>query len=154
MGSNDMQVILLQDRRNLGHRGEIVDVKPGYARNFLFPQGVALEANAGNIAYFQQQKEKIDAAHSEAKEEAQALAEKINEVHISVQKRVGESGTLYGSVTSQDLVDKLAEMDIDVEKRQLELETPTLKTLGEHKVKVDLHADVDAEFVVEISPAE
>lgn len=149
-----MQVILLQDRRNLGHRGDIVDVKPGYARNFLFPQGVALEANAGNIAYFQEQKEKIDVAHAEAREEAQALAEKIAEVHIKVQKRVGESGTLYGSVTSQDIVDLLAGMEIEVEKRQLELETPTLKTLGEHKVKVDLYSDVDAEFVVEIVPAE
>lgn len=149
-----MEVILLQDQRNLGHRGEVVDVKPGYARNYLLPQGIALEATRGNIAYFQQQKKQIDAAHDKALEEAQAVADSINETVIEISKRVGEKSTLYGSVTAIDLVNALAARGIEVEKRQLDLGAPTLKTLGEHKVAVDLHADVIAEFTVNIVPAD
>ncbi|MDA8016903.1 MAG: 50S ribosomal protein L9 [Thermoanaerobaculia bacterium] len=149
-----MEVILLQDTRNLGKRGEVVDVKPGYARNFLLPQGVALEANQGNMAFFEQQREKIDAAHSKALEEAQEMAAKINEIRITVSKRVGESGTLYGSVTTMDVVAALAEKDVTVEKRQIDLGAISLKTLGEHPVKIDLHAEVDAEVIVEIVPAD
>lgn len=149
-----MEVILLQDTRNLGKRGEIVDVRPGYARNYLFPTGVALEATKGNIAFFEQQREKIDVAHAQALEEAQELAAKINEIRITVSKRVGESGTLYGSVTTMDIVKALARRDVEVEKRQIDLGAPSLKTLGEHTVRIDLHADVDAEIVVEIVPAE
>ena len=149
-----MEVILLQDTRNLGKRGDVVDVKPGYARNFLLPQGVALEANKGNIAFFEQQREKIDAAHAKALEEAQDLAAKINEIRVTVSKRVGESGTLYGSVTTMDVVAALAERDVTVEKRQIDLGATSLKTLGEHTIKIDIHAEVDAEMVVEIVPAD
>ena len=149
-----MDVILLQDHRHVGHRGEVVNVKPGYARNFLLPQGIALEANPGNIAFFQQQRNKIDAAHSKALDEAQQMATDIGAIQIEIKKRVGERDTLYGSVTANDIVDALAEKGVTVEKRQLDLGAPTLKTVGEHKVVVDLHADVDAELTVVISPAE
>ena len=149
-----MEVILLQDTRNLGKRGDVVDVKPGYARNYLLPQGVALEANKGNIAFFDQQREKIDAAHAKALEEAQELAAKINEIRITVSKRVGESGTLYGSVTTMDVVAALAARDVTVEKRQIDLGSTSLKTLGEHTITIDIHADVDATMVVEIVPAD
>lgn len=149
-----MEIILLQDTRNLGKRGDVVDVKPGYARNYLLPQGVALEANKGNIAFFEQQREKIDAAHTKALEEAQEQAAKINEIRITVSKRVGESGTLYGSVTTMDVVAALAARDVTVEKRQIDLGAISLKTLGEHTIKIDIHAEVDAEMVVEIVPAD
>jgi large subunit ribosomal protein L9 len=149
-----MEVILLQDHRHLGHRGEVVNVKPGYARNYLLPEGIALEASVGNIAFFEQQRKKIDAAHSKALEEAQQMAADIGAVTIEIKKRVGERETLYGSVTSADIVEALAEKGVTVEKRQLDLGAPTLKTVGEHKVAVDLHADVDASFTVVISPAE
>ncbi|MEL7059349.1 MAG: 50S ribosomal protein L9 [Acidobacteriota bacterium] len=149
-----MEIILLQDLRNLGQRGEVVDVKPGYARNYLLPQGVALEATRGNLAYFEQQREKIDAAHTKARDEAEAIAAKIGETRIEIRKRVGEKSTLYGSVTALDVVHELAEHGIEVEKRQLDLGTPTLKTVGEHPVTVDLYADVVAELVVAIVPAE
>lgn len=149
-----MEVILLQDHRHLGHRGEVVSVKPGYARNFLLPEGVALEATKGNIAYFEQQRSKIDAAHGKALEEAQQMAAEINAIVIEIKKRVGERETLYGSVTSADIVEELAEKGVTVERKQLDLGSPTLKTVGEHEVKVDLHADVDAAFKVVISPAE
>ena len=149
-----MEVILLQDQRNLGRRGEVVKVKPGYARNFLLPQGIGLEATKGNVAYFEQQREKIDAAHTKALEEAQQIAAKISEVRLEISKRVGEHQTLYGSVTANDIVEALGEKGITVEKKQLDLGSPTLKTVGEHTVQVDVHADVDAEFVVSIVSAE
>ena len=149
-----MEVILLEDSRHLGRRGEVVDVRPGYARNFLLPKGVALEATKGNLAFFEQQREKIDAAHAKKLEEAQQMGESISEIRIEIKKRVGERETLYGSVTAMDLVEELAAKGVTVEKKQLDLGTPTLKTLGEHPVKVDLHAEVVAEFVVAIVPAE
>lgn len=149
-----MEIILLQDTRNLGKRGEVVDVKPGYARNFLLPSGVALEANKGNLAYFEQQREKIDAAHAKAIEEAREMAAKIGEIRIKVSKRVGDSGTLYGSVTTMDVIHALAAKGVTVEKRQVDLGAPSLKTLGEHTVLIDLHSEVDAEVIVEIVPAE
>ncbi len=149
-----MEVILLEDSRYLGKRGEVVKVKPGYARNFLFPQGVALEATKGNIAYFEQQRRKIDAAHAKRLEEAEQMAKEISEINITIKKRVGDRETLYGSVTASDIVDALAAKGVTVEKKQLDLGAPTLKTLGDHSVAVDLHADVDASVVVSIVPAE
>ncbi|MEM1206708.1 MAG: 50S ribosomal protein L9 [Acidobacteriota bacterium] len=149
-----MEVILLQDHRHLGQRGQVVKVKPGYARNFLLPTGVALEANKGNLAYFEQQRTKIDAAHAKARQEAMDIAAQIAEVKVTISKRVGDRETLYGSVTSMDVVEALAEKGVTVEKRQLDLGAPTLKTLGAHKVTIDLHAEVVAEFEVEIVPAD
>lgn len=149
-----MEVILLEDTRHLGKRGEVVKVKPGFARNFLLPNGVALEANKGNLAYFEQQRRKIDAAHAKKLEEAQEQANAISEINITIRKRVGDRDTLYGSVTANDIVDALAERGVTVEKRQLDLGAPTLKTVGDHTVKIDLHADVDAQVVVSIAPAE
>ncbi|MEO1366461.1 MAG: 50S ribosomal protein L9 [Acidobacteriota bacterium] len=149
-----MEIILLEDSRHLGRRGDVIDVRPGYARNFLLPKGIALEATAGNIAYFEQQRKKIDAVHSKKLEEAQQAAAELGAIRIEIKKRVGERETLYGSVTAADLVEELAAKGVTVEKRQLDLGSPTLKTLGEHPVKVDLHADVEASFTVAIVSAE
>lgn len=149
-----MEVILLEDSRYLGKRGEVVKVKPGYARNFLFPQGVALEATKSNLAFFEQQRRKIDAAHAKRLEEAQQMANEISKINITIKKRVGDRETLYGSVTANDIVDALAGKGVTVEKKQLDLGAPTLKTLGDHSVAVDLHADVEASIVVSIVPAE
>lgn len=149
-----MEVILLEDTRHLGKRGDVVSVKPGFARNYLLPNGVALEATKGNLAFFEQQRRKIDAAHSKKLEEAQEMAKSISEINIVIKKRVGDRDTLYGSVTANDIVDALASRGVTVVKRQLDLGAPTLKTLGEHKVAIDLHADVDAHVMVTIAPAE
>lgn len=149
-----MEVILLEDSRYLGKRGEVVKVKPGYARNYLLPRGIALEANKGNLAFFEQQRQKIDAAHAKRLEEAQDMAKKISEIKIVIKKRVGDRDTLYGSVTANDIVVALADKGVEVEKRQLDLGAPTLKTLGDHTVAIDLHAEVEAQVVVSIAPAE
>ena len=148
-----MDVILLKDVRNVGSRGDVIRVKPGYARNFLLPQGFALEANKSNRAYYDQQKKKIDARHTKERNEALEIAAKLSEVDITIAKRVGEHETLYGSVTSADIVDRLAAKGFMVDKKRLDLgETPTLKTVGDHKVVVDLYADVVAEVTVSIVP--
>ena len=150
-----MQVRLLEDTRHLGKRGEVVKVKPGFARNFLLPKGVALEATKGNLAYFEQQRQKIDAVHSKKLEEAQQMADSISEITIKIQKRVGDRETLYGSVTTAEIAEVLARKGVTVNKRRIDLGGSTgLKSLGEHKVAIDLHPEVVAELVVTVVPEE
>jgi large subunit ribosomal protein L9 len=147
-----MELILLADVRNLGRRGEIVKVKPGYGRNYLIPRGVALEATVGNKAFFEQQRDKIDARHTKAREEAEQMAEAISGVRLRISKRVGEKDTLYGSVTTGEIAEQLAQKGIQVNKRHLDLgpSAPAIKSLGDHKVTVDLHMDVVAELTVSV----
>ncbi|MEM7480252.1 MAG: 50S ribosomal protein L9 [Acidobacteriota bacterium] len=149
-----MDVILLSDRRNLGIRGDIVSVKPGYARNFLLPRGVALEATPGNLKYFQEQKAKIDARHAQERDEAAAIAAQLSEIRLEIAKRVGETETLYGSVTTSDIGAMLEEKGFEVNRRRINVDGGAIKTLGDHKVTVDLHTEVVAEIVVTVIPEE
>jgi large subunit ribosomal protein L9 len=144
-----MRVILLKDERSLGKRGEEVNVKPGYGRNFLVPQGLALEATVANRAFFEQQREKIDARHTKERDEALEVAGKLANVKLSIAKRVGDSGTLYGSVTTMDIAAALEEKGIEVDRRRIDLEGG-IKTLGDHAVRIDLHAEVMAEVTVSV----
>lgn len=147
-----MQVILLEDTRNLGERGEQVKVKPGYARNYLIPQGIALEATTGNLAYFSQQKRKIDVRHTKILAEAQTLSAEMSQLDIRIAKRVGDKETLYGSVTAAEIAERLAQKGFQVDKRRIDLgvETSGIKILGEHTVRVDLHQEVKAEVVINV----
>lgn len=147
-----MQIILLEDTRNLGERGEQVKVKPGYARNYLIPQGIALEATAGNLAYFAQQKRKIDLRHTKILAEAQTLSAEMAQLDIRIAKRVGDKETLYGSVTTAEVAERLEQKGFKVDKRRIDLgvETTGIKTLGEHTVRVDLHPEVKAEVVINV----
>ena len=150
-----MEIILLEDVRRLGQRGDIVKVKPGYARNYLLPRGSALEATKGNKAYFEQQRKKIDARHAKKRGEAAEVAAAIAELNVKIAKRVGEKETLYGSVTTAEIAEQLARKGVTVDKRRIDLGGVTgLKTLGEHKVAVDLHPEVVAELVVTVVPEE
>lgn len=148
-----MQVILLSDQRHLGTRGQVVDVKPGFARNYLLPRGIALEATPGNIKYFEQQRAKIDAAHAQERETAQAFADKLAGLRIEIAKRVGETETLYGSVTATEVAERLEEKGFTVDRRRLDLEGG-IKTLGDHPVRIDLHPEVEAEIMVTVVPEE
>ncbi len=148
-----MKVILLSDIRHRGKRGEVVEVKPGYARNFLLPQGIALVATPGNMKFFEQQRKKIDAKHAHERAEAAQVAEKIAGLKITISKRVGETQTLYGSVTAGEIADALKAKGVDIDKRQLDLEGG-IKTLGDHPVRVDLHPEVVAELTVTVVPEE
>lgn len=144
-----MRVILLQDVLHQGKRGEVIDVKPGFARNFLLPQGIALAASDGNLKHFEQLKKKLDARHLEASEEAQVVAESISGLVVTVKKRVDENQTLYGSVTAAEVAEGLAAQGVEIDRRRIDLEGG-IKSLGDHPVRAELHADVVAEFMVRV----
>lgn len=144
-----MRVILMQDLLHTGKRGTIVNVKPGYARNYLIPKGVALEATPGNLKVFEQQRRRIEAQHVREREASSEVAEQLAEVHLQIAKRAGESGALYGSVTAAEIAEALAEQGIQVDRRRLDLEGG-IKTLGEHAVRIELHSEVVAEIVVTV----
>jgi len=148
-----MEIILMTDVRSLGNRGEVVDVKPGYARNYLLPQGFALEATPGNRRYFEQIKAKIDARIAHEREAAQEIADQMKDLRIEVAKRVGETETLYGSVTATEIAEALERKGIEVDKRRIDLEGG-IKSVGDHPVRVYLHPEVYAEIVVAVVPEE
>jgi large subunit ribosomal protein L9 len=148
-----MEIILLQDMRQLGRRGEVVKVKPGYARNYLLPQGFALANNRGNLAYFEQKRKKIDAAHAKERSAAAEIAAAIAAIKITIRKRVGETDTLYGSVTAAEVGDALYQKGVTVDKRRIDLGVAHgIKTLGEYKVSIDLHPEVVAELTLVVAP--
>ncbi len=144
-----MKVILLSDIRQRGKRGEVVEVKPGYARNFLLPQGMALIATPGNMKFFEQQKKKIDAKHDQARDAAAAIAAQLAGLTVTIGKRVGETQTLYGSVTAAEVAEALKAKGVEVDRRRLDLEGG-IKTLGDHQVRIELHPEVIAEVTVTV----
>lgn len=144
-----MEVILLKDRRALGRRGEVVEVKPGFARNYLLPQGLALEATAGNVKLFEQQKARLAAEAAKDREAAQEVAARIEGTRVVVRKRASDAETLYGSVTATEIAEALEEKGVEVDKRRIDLEGG-IKTVGDHHVLVHLHAEVTAEVVLTV----
>jgi len=144
-----MKVILIDEIRGLGTRGDIVSVKDGYARNYLFPKKLAREATPGNLKAVEQEKKKWALLAQQEKEVAAKAAEKVQGLKLTVTKRVGESGTLFGSVTANEIADALAAQGIDVDKRRVELSHP-IKTVGMHDVEVRLHREVAAKIQVEV----
>ena len=148
-----MKVILLSDVRHRGQRGQVVDVRPGYARNFLLPQGIAMEATPGNLTYFEHQKKKIEARHNAEKDAAAGIGATIAALSVRLRKRAMESGALYGSVTAGEVVDALAAHGITVDRRQVDL-AGGIKSLGDHVVRIDLHSEVVAELPVTVEAEE
>ncbi|HEX9801533.1 MAG TPA: 50S ribosomal protein L9 [Thermoanaerobaculia bacterium] len=148
-----MKVILLADLRHRGRRGQVVDVKPGYARNFLLPQGLALEATSGNLKVFEHERKKIEARHAAERESAAGIAARITGVRIALRKRAMETGALYGSVTATEIVEALARQGIEVDRRQVDL-AGGIKTVGDHVVRIDLHSEVVAEVAVAVEAEE
>lgn len=146
-----MKVILADDVRGLGHRGETVSVKPGYARNYLFPQGLAYEATGANVRKLAEQKKKYDEKMLHEKVGAEAVAKQIEGISVVISKKAGEGDVLYGSVTPAEIADALAARGIQVDRRRIELAEP-IKRLGEHRVHVRLHRDVSTELIVEVQP--
>jgi large subunit ribosomal protein L9 len=144
-----VRVILLSDQRHLGRRGEVVDVKPGFGRNYLVPQGLALEATDSNIKYFEHQRAKIDARHSKERDAAQEIANRMANLRLEIPKRVGETDTLYGSVTAGDVAEAMEKKGFTVDRRRLDLEGG-IKTLGDHQVRIELHPEVVAEVTVSV----
>ena len=145
-----MKVILADDVRGLGHRGETVTVKPGYARNFLFPQGVAYEATEANVRRLSEEKKKYDEKMLREKAVASEAASKVEGLTVTIAKKAGDEGHLYGSVTASEIADALAAKSIEVDRRRIELAEP-IRRVGSHTVHVRLHKDVVATLTVEVS---
>ncbi len=146
-----MKVILIDEIRGLGTRGDIVNVKDGYARNFLIPKKLAREATPGNLKSVEQERKKWALLSNQEKDAAAKAAERVKGTKIRVEKRVGDNGQLFGSVTSNEIADALTAKGIDVDKRRIELAHP-IKSLGSHEVEVRLHRDVTAHILVEVVP--
>jgi large subunit ribosomal protein L9 len=146
-----MKVILIDEIRGLGTRGDIVSVKDGYARNFLIPKQLAREATPGNLKSVEQERKKWALLANQEKDAAQKSAERVKGTKIRVEKRVGDNGQLFGSVTSNEIADALTAKGIDVDKRRIELAHP-IKSLGLHDIEVRMHRDVTAHIQVEVVP--
>ena len=142
-----MQVILRNAVDKLGHPGDIVSVSPGYARNFLIPRGYAFEATEGNKKRITLEKGRLEAAESERRDAAGAIAVKLGEVSVTFAARVSDDGKLFGSVTTTDIAHQLEVQGYKVERRQIEMNEP-IKALGMYKVGIRLHADVKPEIKV------
>ncbi|KJZ24927.1 50S ribosomal protein L9 [Tritonibacter mobilis] len=136
-----MQVILLERVAKLGQMGDVVDVKPGFARNYLLPQGKAQTASDANIAAFESQKAQLEARNLETKKEAEALGEKLNGQQFVVIRSASDGGNLYGSVTTRDAADVATEEGFSVDRKQVIIREP-IKTLGLHIAEVHLHPEV------------
>ena len=142
-----MDIILRQAVENLGHPGDVVAVKNGYARNYLLPRGFAFEATPGNLKRIAAERSRLEAAENERRESASDLAKRLEEVQLTFSARVGEEGKLFGSVTSADIAEQLAAQGFHIEKRLIDLHDP-IKALGVYRVPVKLHADVKPEIRV------
>ncbi|MGQ9559046.1 MAG: 50S ribosomal protein L9 [Candidatus Oleimicrobiaceae bacterium] len=142
-----MKVILKQDFEKLGKAGEVVEVKAGYARNYLLPKGVALEATSSNLRVFEEQK-KLDAQRlDKAKKAALALADKLEGVSCTAAVAAGEEDRIFGSVTSQTIAQLLKEKGFDIDKKKILLEEP-IKALGIYDVPIRLHPEVEVKVKV------
>ena len=142
-----MNVILLERVPKLGQMGDVVKVKPGFARNFLLPQKKALRATKDNITYFESQRKTLEAQNLERRKDAEAVAGKMADLKVTLIRQASEALQLYGSVTSRDIADGAAAQGVKIERGQVELDKP-IKALGTHKIKVHLHPEVAVEISV------
>jgi large subunit ribosomal protein L9 len=148
-----MQVILLERIEKLGQMGDLVTVKSGFARNYLVPQGKAMRATKTNLQEFERRKIELEAANLKRKEEAEAVAGKIDGRSVIVIRQAGESGQLYGSVGNRDIAEAFAADGVTFERRQVRLDQP-IKMLGVHEVRVALHPEVDVAVKVNVARSE
>ena len=139
-----MEVILNEKIRNLGDLGEKVNVKPGYARNFLIPQGKGLQATAKNLEIFEKNRAELEKVAAGKLAEANAKAEKLNEFVITITAKTGEGGRLFGSIGTRDLAEQLAGSGVEIGKHQVRLPEGVIRQTGEYEVSIHLHTDVDA----------
>jgi large subunit ribosomal protein L9 len=142
-----MKVILKEDIANLGHMGDVVEVAPGYARNFLIPKKKAFETTAKNLKMIEHQKKLLADQMKRGTKEAEALAIRINESSVTIPVQVGEEEKLFGSVTNKDIGEALAKEGIEVDKHKILLEKP-LKELGIFTIPIKLHPEVTANLKV------
>jgi len=145
-----MQVILLERVAKLGQMGDVVDVKNGYARNYLLPQGKALSASKANIETFENQKAQLEARNLESKKEAEDLAARLNGQQFVVIRSASDAGALYGSVTTRDTADVATQDGYSLDRKQVVIPRP-IKELGLHEVSVVLHPEVEAVIALNVA---
>ena len=145
-----LDVILLERVENLGQMGQVVKVRPGFARNFLLPQKKALRATKENLAYFEKQRAQLEAQNLTRKSEAEQVAEKLNGLKVVLIRQAGESGQLYGSVSARDLSDAVTSAGFTIGRGQIVMEKP-IKTLGLFPLKVVLHPEVSVQVTANVA---
>lgn len=147
-----MEIILLEQVVNLGRLGDLVNVKEGYARNYLIPQGKAQRATQENLAEFEQKRAELEAQQAKILSDAQGKFEKVDGVSIEIAQKAGVDGRLFGSVTHYDVADALNANGYGINKNQIQMPTGPLKQIGESSISVTLHADVVATITVTVTP--
>jgi len=148
-----MEVILLERIEKLGQMGDVVSVKPGYARNFLLPQAKALRATAENSKHFETQRAQLEAVNLEKRTEAEKVGEKLDGLAVILVRQAGESGQLYGSVNARDIADQVIDGGFTITRQQVELAQP-IKALGLYEVQVTLHPEVSVNITANIARSE
>ena len=145
-----VELILLERVEKLGQMGQLVKVKPGFARNYLLPQKKALRATKENLAYFEGQRAQLEANNLQRKAEATEVSGKLEGLTVVIVRQAGESGQLYGSVSARDIGDAVTEAGFTIEKRQVVLDRP-IKNLGLHQLKVALHPEVSVTVTANVA---
>jgi large subunit ribosomal protein L9 len=144
-----MKILLKQDVKGIGKKGQILEVKEGYARNFLIPNGLGVEATGGALKQAQESQKVVERQKAKEKEEAEALAVKIKGLTLTLRHKAGEEGRLFGSITSHEIAEALKGQSLDIDKKRIVMEEP-IRLLGEHSVKVKLHPEVVADLRVNV----
>jgi large subunit ribosomal protein L9 len=148
-----MEVVLLERIERLGQMGDVVNVKPGYARNFLLPQRKALRATKTNLEHFEGQRQQLEADNLKRRDEAQSVANRMNGLRVVIIRSAGESGQLYGSVNARDIVEAVTEAGFTVTREQVIADRPT-KALGFHEFRIRLHPEVETTVIANVARSE
>jgi large subunit ribosomal protein L9 len=148
-----MQIILQEDIEKLGHRGDVVTVKPGYARNFLLPRKLAVEASAGNLKAIERIRTSLAKKTATELDAAHKQAELLNGVSVKFTRKTGENDQMFGSVTTADIAESLAAQSFKIDKRQVQLKDP-IKAIGEYPVTIKVFRDVTAQVTVHVAKEE
>ena len=144
-----MQLVLIDDVLHVGRRGDVVTVASGYGRNYLIPKGLAVAATSANLKMVEQQRAVLARKEAGVKEDAEILAQELNQLHLVLSRKAGETGALFGSVTAKDLADLLAENGFNLDRRKIDVEHP-LKSIGNFPVEVHPHPEVKLEVLVSV----
>jgi len=145
-----MEVILREHVDNLGRRGDVVKVAPGYARNFLLPRKLALPVNEGNKRGIERERKLAETRELEERQQAEAVANRLSQIELTLSRRVGDTEQLYGSVTTADIAEALLEKGLEIDRKRIHLDEP-LKSLGAFTIPVKLHRDVTAQLKVHVA---
>jgi len=144
-----MKLILRADVENLGHLGDMVEVKSGFGRNYLLPQGLAMVASKSNLKVFELERKKLQEKMDALRSSAAALCTRLESLDIVLKMRVGENDKLYGSVTNAMIYDVIVAQKIEIDRRKILMDAP-IRALGEHTIRIRLHADVVANVIVKV----